>query len=81
MYFEDLVYRYEETTEKINHFLGIEGFANRSSFNPARSINNTQLFKKYTVYRDQIKIIETELKEFLYDYREIDYTPEWNGSF
>ena len=81
VYFEDLIYHYEETTRRINDFLGIEGNADRSSFNPERSINNTQLFKKYTQFQKEIAVIERELPEFLFDYSGIHYTPSWNGSF
>lgn len=68
--FEDLIYKYDETIEKIEKFMGFKKTDHinpRSRFNPDISIKNTQLFneKKYTEER---KIIEKKLKDYLYDF-------------
>lgn len=69
--FEDLIYRYDETIEKI--FTDLNWSADRhvrkkQFFDPQKSINNTQLFNRNPEYYEESKIIENELKEFLYDF-------------
>lgn len=67
--FEDLVYNYEETTQKVMNFLGIKDHSNpKKFFDPEKSIFNTQLYNKYLGYDDEIKYIENELKEYLFPY-------------
>ena len=47
VWFEDLVYRYDETVAKIEAFTGLtpqQHIAPKTRFDPARSINNTQNF-------------------------------------
>ncbi len=69
--FEDLIYRYDDTTKKINEFLGIteeQHIHKFERFDPKVSIKNTQLWKVFTQYDDELKIIESELPEFLYQY-------------
>lgn len=71
--FEDLIYNYDCTLEKIVNFLG---FSNRKhihkkeKFNPANSINNTQLFKNKE-YEEEGKYIEKNLKEYIYDFSKV----------
>ncbi len=68
--FEDLIYKYDDTLNIIINHLGFnkEDHINRKSrFNPELSIKNTQLFNNI-IYKDEIKIIEKELKEYLYDF-------------
>lgn len=68
--FEDLVYNYEKTLMKIYKFLEVDSknhVDKKSRFIPEKSINNTQLFINYK-NQDEIKIIERELKEYLYDF-------------
>lgn len=68
--FEDLIYNYDKTLEKIYIFLD---FSNKKhinklkKFNPEISISNTQLFlnKKY---EKEIKVIEKELSKYLYKF-------------
>lgn len=70
--FEDLIYNYEKEVEKITNFLDFkkENHINKMNrFNPNISIKNTQLFRKKE-YEEEIKIIEKELKNYLYDFKE-----------
>lgn len=70
IFFEDLIYRYEESVEMILDILCLDKTAHRKKrkvFNPDRSINNTQMFLK-PEYQREIEIIERELEEFLYDF-------------
>lgn len=70
--FEDLIYKYDETTERLVEWLGLDK-KNHSTplqkLNPERSIKNTRLWTQYDIGED-LKIIETELKEYLYDYNQ-----------
>lgn len=69
IYFEDLIYKYDETTAKINEFCGINSSSrSRKLFAPELSINNTQVFKRYPQYKDDIAYIEKELSEYLYPF-------------
>lgn len=69
MQFEDFVYEYDKTTEKLNSFLGIGNNPHpKSVFDPSLSIANTQVFKRYPEFSDDIKIIERELGEYLFDF-------------
>lgn len=70
--FEDLIYNYDESTEKIRCFLNLP--ENRNSFtlfDPTISVGNTQLFKKYPQYEKDIKFIETQLRDYLYDFESV----------
>ncbi len=69
--FEDMIYRYGETTEKICAFIGLNPenhIAPRSKFDPARSIKNTNLKYVLTGYEKDIEYIEKHLKDYLYDF-------------
>lgn len=69
LHFEDMVYRYEETTKKINDFCALSPKDKvRSIFNPADSINNTQVFRRYKGYERDVAYIENQLSEYLFDY-------------
>lgn len=68
---EDTIYKYDEFCNKINTFLQLddsEHIAPRTKFNPAVSIGNTQLWKKYKVSPEVLSKIENELSEYFYDY-------------
>ena len=77
IFFEDLIYRYEESVEAVRHILGLKKEDHVSRYqhlDPKRSIHNTQLFLREE-YRKEAEIMERELTEFLYDFpyqREID---------
>lgn len=69
-YFEDLIYKYEESTARICDILNLkpeEHTKKAVHFNPQKSINNTQLFL-HEEYRKEAKVIEERLAEYLYDF-------------
>ena len=70
--FEDLIYNYDTELKRIMDFLHFkkEDHINKKKrFDPAISIKNTQLFRKEE-YQEEIKIIEKELKDYLYDFKQ-----------
>lgn len=74
--FEDLIYDFERTKKIIEKFLGISKHANPLQFfDPAISINNTQLFKKYSKYSKDINKIEQLLANSLYDFGQYSDMP------
>lgn len=71
IHFEDMVYRYDETVEKILAHLGESGEKHtkrQTAFDPNRSIENTQLFLSDEKFYEEVKIIEQELQEYLYQF-------------
>lgn len=69
--FEDLIYSYEDTTEKILDFLEIDKkhHSQRGQvFNKEVSIKNTNLSKRIDGYREEIRYIEEKLKDYLYNF-------------
>lgn len=78
--FEELVYEYNQTTAKLCEFLHLPDNPNpRSVFDPEMSIANTQVFKRYPQFADDIKKIEEALPEYLFDfskYPEPDFSKE-----
>ena len=67
--FEDMVYDYDKTSKLIRDFLHLpENPRPRSVFDPSLSIANTQVFKRFTQFADDVKKIEDELPEYLFDY-------------
>lgn len=80
--FEDLVYNYEKTTQKVINFLGIKNHSNpKKFFDPEKSIFNTQLYNKYLGYDDEIKYIENELKEYLFPYHKYPKLKKFKKTF
>lgn len=68
--FEDLIYKYDDTLNKIMHFLefSTEDHINKKKrFNPEISIKNTQLFRK-EIYKKEVEVIEEKLQKYLYDF-------------
>lgn len=68
IHFEDLIYDYESTKNRIIKFLGFESKKHVNKFvrfNPELSIKNTKLFMN-DKYSDEVKIIEKKLNEYLY---------------
>ncbi|MEW8956835.1 sulfotransferase [Clostridium sp.] len=67
--FEDLIYNYNNTLEKIMNFLNLD-LSNHTRpkkfLNPEISIKNCGLFKNYSELQNDIRKIESELKEFCY---------------
>lgn len=73
--FEDLIYKYDNTVKKIEDFLSISEKMHTSKykhFNPKESICNVQLFNRYDEYTDDVRIIERELSEYLYDFTNLE---------
>ena len=69
IHFEDMIYEYEKTTELVRSFLHLpENPRPKSVFDPELSIANTQVFKRFPQFADDIKIIEAELSEYLFDF-------------
>ena len=66
--FEDLVLKYEETTQKILDFIGMDKshhVAPKSVFNPAISVVNIGAYKTF-VDQDFMRQIEERLGEYCY---------------
>lgn len=71
---EDMIYKYDEFSKKINTFIGIDPTHHifpKRNFNPSVSINNTQLWRKRKVDMDVIHRIEDELADYCYDFENI----------
>ena len=67
--FEDLIYKYDETKEKIRSFCNLDfEFNEFSFFDPHLSANNTLLFLQDSTFLEETKIIEKELSDYLYDF-------------
>lgn len=67
--FEDMVYHYEDTTNRIRDFFHLgENPAPKTIFNPQKSMANTQVWKRYPQFSKDIEYIEKELSEYLFDY-------------
>ena len=78
--FEDLIYDYDNVSSIINNFLGLQKKIKSVSFDPKKSINNTQLFLKYPEYSKDVSIIEKELKEYLYDFDKFEQKPSFDDN-
>ena len=78
--FEELVYEYDKTTEQLRQFLQLpENTRPKSIFDPSKSVANTQVFKRYPTFADDVKKIEEALPEYLFDfskYPEPDFSKE-----
>ena len=69
MKFEDMVYHYDETTAKLREFFNLPDNPNpKSIFDPAISMPNTQVWKRFPQFARDVEYIEKELPEYLFDY-------------
>ena len=69
IHFEDMVYEYDKTSKLVRDFLGLpENPRPKSVFAPELSAANTQVFKRFPQFAEDIKVIERELPEYLFDY-------------
>ncbi len=71
VHFEDMIYNYESCVKKVLDFVGIDASHHiypKKFFNPDLSIRGTKLWEKYPEFKDAVKIIEDNLKEYLYKY-------------
>lgn len=67
--FEDFILRYEEVSKQIMQFLDLKEHSHpKKFFNPSRSINNIQIYRKYPDLEKDIKILERELPEYCFDF-------------
>lgn len=67
--FEDMVYNYDIATKQIQEFLNLPENPNpKSIFDPAISMPNTQIWKRFPQYAKDIEYIEKELPEYLFDF-------------
>lgn len=78
--FENLMYHYDREIERIIKFAGLgEHVRKKAYFNPSRSVNNTQIIRKYPQEKDNIAYIEKELKDYLFpfeNYQDVDTSGE-----
>jgi hypothetical protein len=69
MQFENFVYHYDEATSKLRDFFHLPDNPNpKTIFDPALSISNTQVWKRYPQFAKDIEYIEKELPEYLFDF-------------
>ncbi|GHV39979.1 sulfotransferase family protein [Clostridia bacterium] len=67
MNFEELIYNYDEAIKKVSIFCNVSNHVKKGdNFNPHWSRNNTQLFKKYHGFENDVQKIEYELPEYLF---------------
>lgn len=69
--FEDLIYKYDESTSKIIKFVGLDPKKHVNQykyFDPKKSIRGTKLIEKYPEYKKDIEYIEKKLHEYIYKY-------------
>lgn len=68
--FEDFIYNYESTIEKMISFLEIDKKSHKNKykyFNPNISIKNTKLYEKDVKYKRDIEKIKGNLQEYCYE--------------
>ena len=82
MNFEELVYDYDNAVSKVAHFCGAGEHTNKGKFfKPTHSASNTQLFRKFTGYEEDIAKIEAELPEYLFDFDKYPEVQPEGGMF
>ena len=82
--FEDLIYDYDFTVNRIEEFLGYSAHARpKKYFNPEVSMYNTQLFKnpQYAKDKKDIEYIEKYLPEYLYNYSKYNTITNFKQAF
>lgn len=68
--FEDLIYDYEKTSGNILSFCGIgpeHHTMKMTRLIPEKSKRNTMVYRRFLNYKEDVRIIEHELKEYLYE--------------
>ena len=71
LHFEDLIYRYEETRDRLVAFVGMgpkDHIHPLTCFDPSVSIRNTNMKAKFPQYRADLDYIEKTLPEYLYQF-------------
>lgn len=66
--FEEMVYDYENTVNRIDKFLNVTNTRRKTVFVPEMSAANTNLVKKFPEFAEDVEKIEKELKEYLFDF-------------
>ncbi len=76
--YENMIYDYEATARKLMDFLEFttDGWERKKYFDPAVSINNTQLFLKHPELSGDIQQIEKELAEYIYPFERFECKPQ-----
>ena len=79
LHFEDFIYKYDMTTDRLREFLHLPKNPNpKSVFDPNLSKANTQVFLRFSQFEEDVKKIENELPEYLYDFSDCP-KPEKNA--
>lgn len=71
IFFEDLVYDYQNTVKKIEDFVGLDNddhILPKCRFNPDASVENTQVFNANRKWNDEIEELSVQLTEYLYEF-------------
>lgn len=71
--FEDLILNYDKSIELIENYLEIPRNSHVDKLkhlNPELSINNIQIYNRNETYKEEVKIIEQELSEYLYPFKD-----------
>lgn len=79
--FEEMVYNYEATADRIDAFLGMHNSKRRTIFIPEMSAANTCLIRKFPEFAADVKKIEAELPEYLFDFSRYEMIESQNGMF
>lgn len=69
--FEDMIYNYKETTDKIREWIGLNNKNHiypKKYMNPEISIKNTKLWESNIHYKKEADIIAKKLPDYLYNY-------------
>ena len=72
--FEDLIYKYDYTVNSIEKWLNLKSTNHKETkkyFDPQESKKNTKTWLKYTNEKKNIKYIEKQLRNYLYDYSNV----------
>ena len=80
--FEDMIYEYEETRNKIVSFCGLDDTLcslKGKIFKPELSINNTQVWKRYKDSVAEAETIKKLLPEYCYDFDSKGVQPDFNN--
>lgn len=72
--FEDLIYKYDNTIENIEMWLGIDKSSHinkKNKLDPNKSKKNTKLWEYISGCEDDVRYIEKELSKYIYSYNEV----------
>jgi len=71
IHFEELIYDYENAVKKVSDFCGVSAWVHKGEFfKPTHSRTNTQLFKKFSGYDEDIAIIERDLADHIFHFED-----------